>query len=104
LERSLVIFRSLDASPWAARASSELRAAGRAAGASSARYSYPNTTLTAQELQIAKLAATGLTNKQIAAQLNLSHRTIGAHLSSVLAKLGIPSRAALGQALGNLLP
>jgi tetratricopeptide (TPR) repeat protein len=41
LERSLVIFRSLDASPWAARASSELRAAGRAAGAASPRKKNP---------------------------------------------------------------
>ncbi|MER7245754.1 LuxR family transcriptional regulator [Kribbella sp. NPDC000426] len=104
LERSLEIFRGLEARPWAARASSELRAAGRATGPSSTMYLHPSISLTAQELQIATLAATGLTNKQIAAQLNLSHRTIGAHLRSVFAKMGISSRAALGQALANSFP
>jgi DNA-binding NarL/FixJ family response regulator len=56
--------------------------------------------LTAQEREIARLAATGLTNKQIGQRLHLSHRTVGAHLYRVFPKLGITSRAALRDALG----
>jgi DNA-binding NarL/FixJ family response regulator len=55
--------------------------------------------LTSQELQIAQLAARGRTNKQIGEQLYLSPRTVGAHLSTVFARLGITSRAALRDAL-----
>jgi DNA-binding CsgD family transcriptional regulator len=56
--------------------------------------------LTPQEREIAMLAATGLTNKQIAQRLFLSPRTVGAHLNRVYPKLGIASRAALRDALG----
>ena len=55
--------------------------------------------LTPQELEIALLAATGLSNKQIGNRLFLSHRTVGAHLYRVFPKLGITSRAALRDAL-----
>ena len=54
---------------------------------------------TPQERQIAGLAATGLTNKQIAERLFLSHRTVGAHLHRAFPKLGITSRAAIRGAL-----
>jgi len=50
--------------------------------------------LTGQEQQIARLAATGLTNREIGEQLQLSPRTVGAHLYRVFPKLGISSRAA----------
>lgn len=49
--------------------------------------------LTGQEQQIARLAATGLTNREIGEQLQLSPRTVGAHLYRVFPKLGISSRA-----------
>jgi DNA-binding CsgD family transcriptional regulator len=52
------------------------------------------TSLTPQEREIALLAATGLTNKQIGQRLHLSHRTVGAHLYRAFPKLGITSRAA----------
>jgi DNA-binding NarL/FixJ family response regulator len=52
-----------------------------------------------QEYEIAELAAAGLTNKQIGAQLFLSHRTISTHLYRIFPKLGITSRAALRDAL-----
>jgi DNA-binding CsgD family transcriptional regulator len=58
--------------------------------------------LTAQEREIASLAATGLTNKQIGEKLFLSHRTVGTHLYRVFPKLGISSRAALRDALTAL--
>jgi len=52
--------------------------------------------LTPQELQIAKLAATGMTNREIGTRLFLSHRTVGFHLYRVFPKLGITSRGQLG--------
>jgi DNA-binding NarL/FixJ family response regulator len=55
--------------------------------------------LTTQERQIAELAATGMTNKQIAERLFLSHRTVGSHLHRLYPKLGVATRTALRDAL-----
>ena len=55
--------------------------------------------LTAQELQIAQLAAEGLSNREIGRRLYLSHRTISTHLYRVFPKLGITSRVELSSAL-----
>ncbi|MEU0562382.1 AAA family ATPase [Dactylosporangium sp. NPDC006015] len=85
----------LGAQPWADRARNELRAAGVATVGSGPA------ALTPQERQIATLAATGLTNKQIGERLFLSHRTVGAHLHRAFPKLGITSRAALAGALDS---
>jgi DNA-binding NarL/FixJ family response regulator len=57
--------------------------------------------LTPQQLQIASLAAAGLTNKQIAERLFLSPRTVSTHLYQIFPKLGITSRAALRDALSG---
>jgi DNA-binding CsgD family transcriptional regulator len=58
--------------------------------------------LTPLELEIAKLAAAGLTNKQIGERLYLSDRTVAARLHHVFPRLGVTSRAELRDALGRL--
>ena len=72
----------------------ELRATGEVA-----RSRDPSTLdqLTPQELQVARLVAEGLSNKEVAAQLFLSPRTIDAHLRGVFAKLGLKSRTQLAR-------
>ena len=54
-----------------------------------------NDELTPQELQVAEMAAVGLSNREIAQRLYLSHRTVGAHLYRIYSKLGITSRTQL---------
>ncbi|EWM13114.1 AAA family ATPase [Kutzneria sp. 744] len=97
LADALATFEWLDAQPWVQRTQKELRAAGLSTAPKS---DGPlQSTLTPQELEVAQLAASGLTNKQIAERLFLSHRTVGAHLYQIFPKLGITSRAALRDAL-----
>jgi DNA-binding CsgD family transcriptional regulator len=69
-------------------------------GASSAAGS-ADPPLTPLELEIAKLAAAGLTNKQIGERLYLSDRTVAAHLYQIFPRLGVTSRAALPEALAR---
>ncbi len=89
-------FRRLHAEPWARRCEEELRAAGEPVATVPGR---SGAELTGQELRIARLAATGLSNKEIGHRLRLSPRTVGAHLYKIFPKLGITSRAALAHAL-----
>jgi DNA-binding CsgD family transcriptional regulator len=96
LGAALATFRALGARPWADRAANELRAA-RLTPTRTEHYRIP--ALTAQEHQIASLAAAGLTNKQIGQRLYLSPRTVGSHLYRVFPKLGVSSRAGLRDAL-----
>ncbi|HEY0817092.1 MAG TPA: LuxR family transcriptional regulator [Pseudonocardia sp.] len=96
LTTSLATFRRLGAEPWIARAESELRAAGHRTPR--VRGGVPRA-LSHQERTVAGLAATGATNRQIGERLGLSHRTVGSHLTRVFQKLGVTSRAALGEAL-----
>ncbi|WP_233617571.1 helix-turn-helix transcriptional regulator [Actinomadura sp. WAC 06369] len=93
LQDALDVFDRLGMRPWADRARGELTATGvpdrgaRAGGAAAG--------LTPQELQIARLAARGLSNRDIAARLFLSHRTVGYHLYKAYPKLGVASRGEL---------
>jgi DNA-binding CsgD family transcriptional regulator len=92
LRSALATFEQFNAALWAERASSELRATGE-----TARKRDPSTLaqLTPQEQQIAVLVSEGGSNKEIAAQLFLSPRTVEYHLRKVFQKLGISSRAEL---------
>jgi DNA-binding CsgD family transcriptional regulator len=92
LRAAVETFERLGAEPWAERARVELRATGE-----SARRRDPSTLsqLTPQETQIARLVGEGLSNKDVAAQLFLSPRTVEYHLAKVFNKLGITSRAEL---------
>ncbi|NUP45952.1 MAG: helix-turn-helix transcriptional regulator, partial [Catenulispora sp.] len=97
LVTALEIFERLDARPWLDRAAAELRAAGAPAVRTAAPDSAAD--LTSQEVEIAELAAQGLTNRDIAARLHLSPRTVGYHLHKIFPKLGISARAQLRDAL-----
>lgn len=99
LTAALDSFQRLGARPWITRAGIELRAAG--ARAASSNHGFGPDPLTPQEREIALLAATGMTNKEIGQRLNLSGRTVGGHLYRVFPKLGITSRAALRDALDD---
>jgi DNA-binding CsgD family transcriptional regulator len=85
-------FTVLGSLRFADRAQRELRASGE-----TVRRNQPEAwdQLTPQELQIAQLAADGLTNREIGERLYISHRTVGTHLYQLFPKLGVASRAEL---------
>ena len=92
LRAALDGFEALGAELWAERARVELRASGQTARR---RVADTRDQLTEQELQIAHFVAQGLSNREVAAQLFLSPRTIAAHLRNIFRKLGISSRTEL---------
>lgn len=92
-------FDAVGAVHWAEQARKELRAAGETSRKAAAA-SWD--ALSPQELQIARMAAEGLSNREIGQQLYLSHRTVSSHLYRIFPKLGITSRAQLHQALARL--
>jgi RNA polymerase sigma factor (sigma-70 family) len=89
-------FDALGTIPWSERARRELRASGEA---SRRRVPEARDQLTPQELQIAQMAAEGLTNPEIAQRLYISRRTVSSHLYRIFPKLGITSRSELGDAI-----
>ena len=94
LRSALERFEALGAEPWAARARAELRAAGGAVGAAR----QPATReLTPQELEVALAVARGATNREVAAALFVSPKTIEVHLSRIFRKLGVRSRTELAK-------
>jgi DNA-binding CsgD family transcriptional regulator len=95
LRKAISAFDRLGAQPWAERARMELRASGETLrGAPEAAEK-----LTPQELQVAVVVARGATNREAAAELFLSPKTIDFHLSRIYRKLGIRSRTQLVSAL-----
>ncbi len=90
-------FRRLDAAPLLARTRAEQELTGQHQRRQPAPARDAAAILTPQELRVAQLAAQGLTNREIGAQLLISHRTVGHHLANVFPKLGIVSRADLAR-------
>jgi DNA-binding CsgD family transcriptional regulator len=90
LRAALRTFEEVGARSWADRARAELRATGETVAA--AARADVLSRLTPQELQVARLAAAGLSNRDIGAQLFLSPRTVGYHLYKAFPKLGIAGR------------
>jgi DNA-binding CsgD family transcriptional regulator len=94
LEQSIAIFERLGASLWLARAQTELDRVGL-------RHGSPDQ-LTPTEKSVAQLAASGLTNREIAERVFLSPKTVESNLARVYEKLGVHSRAALGARMATL--
>jgi DNA-binding CsgD family transcriptional regulator len=94
LQRALEIFEQLGAPAWIDQARGELRRVGL-------RPAAPDE-LTESERRVAELVATGLTNREAAAQLFMSPKTVEATLARVYRKLGIHSRAELGARLAGV--
>ncbi|MCW2848493.1 MAG: transcriptional regulator, LuxR family [Marmoricola sp.] len=94
LRAALETFEDLHAGPLAERAGQELRASGE-----TARKRDPSTALnlTPTELKVAQLVASGLSNKDVAAHIWVSPRTVAFHLRNVFAKAGVASRGELAQ-------
>jgi DNA-binding NarL/FixJ family response regulator len=92
LTKALELFDSLGAALWAEKAAAELaRIPGRTP---------PSSELSESERRVAYLAAEGLSNKEIAARLFVTVRTVEAHLSKTYAKLGVRSRTGLAGKVG----
>ena len=96
LRSALASFEWLGAQPWASLARQELAATGETARRGD-RVAADE--LTPQEIQVAALVAAGVSNKEAAARLFISPRTVDAHLGRVYRKLDIHSRGELADAL-----
>jgi DNA-binding CsgD family transcriptional regulator len=92
------IFDTLSCAAWGDQARRELRASGES---SRRRDPAHRDNLTAQELQIAQLAAEGLSNREIGQKLFVSPRTVSTHLYRIYPKLGISARSHLAAALSD---
>jgi len=93
LDRAIAIFDGLPAPAWAAQARSEAARLGRRRDSGDA--------LTPAESRVVELIATGLTNRAVAERLVISPKTVEAHVARAYVKLGIRSRAELGQRLAD---
>lgn len=98
LAAALEVFEGLEARPWFERARTELAATGEV---SRSRALPSDDGLTAQERRVALLVADGATNKEAAAALFLSPKTVETHLSNVYRKLELRSRSDLARVLAR---
>jgi DNA-binding CsgD family transcriptional regulator len=94
LRAALDAFEGLGTAPWAERARGELRATGETARK---RDASTVDDLTPQELRIATLVAAGASNRDVAAQIFVSPKTVEYHLRKVFMKLGVASRIELAR-------
>ncbi len=101
LRAALETFERLGARAWAERAVAELRATGDASGR---RAESASERLTPHELQVALLVAQGMTNRETAAALFLSPKTIEYHLGQIYRKLDVRGRAQLARLMAMELP
>jgi DNA-binding CsgD family transcriptional regulator len=102
LTAALDAFERLGARPWAERVRTELRATGGPAGGRRAQAAAEQ--LTPHELQIAVLVSQGMTNREAAAALFLSPKTIEYHLGQIYRKLDVRGRAQLARLMAMELP
>jgi DNA-binding CsgD family transcriptional regulator len=91
LERAVDILRGIGATILAERATTELRAAGGVVGEDMTSHQL----LTPHELQVARLVVGGASNRELAAKLFISPRTVEAHLTAIFRKLGVRNRREL---------
>ncbi|HEX9335450.1 MAG TPA: helix-turn-helix transcriptional regulator, partial [Pseudonocardiaceae bacterium] len=98
LRDAVKIFHEYHAEPWARRATAEMRAAGVAVDVA-----LPGNLdgLTARQREISRLVADGATNREIAARLFLSTRTVEHHLRNIFVKLSVRSRVELANRMGG---
>jgi DNA-binding CsgD family transcriptional regulator len=96
LDEAAAIFEAIGARAWLERVAAESDRLGRRRLGTEA--------LTPSEQQVAELAASGLTNREVAERLTLSPNTVEAHLARAYAKLGIRSRAELGRLMAPRAP
>jgi DNA-binding CsgD family transcriptional regulator len=101
LERAETDLRACGAVRYADEAARELRRLGRRVTRTGRRSDGGEFQLSGREFEIATLVAEGKSNREIAAELFLSDRTVESHLTRVFAKLGISSRAAVGGVLAR---
>ncbi len=99
LRSALAAFDELGAAPWSERVRAELRASGQTAR----RRSTPFDALTEQELAVARLVVSGATNREAAATLFVSPKTVEFHLGNVYRKLQVRSRTDLVRSYGQRL-
>ena len=97
LEAAAAAFAELGSNGWAEYARTEMARLGT-------RRNPHASELTAAEHRVAALAAEGLSNKQIAAQLFIAVHTVEVHLAHVYAKLDVRSRTQLANRLASLPP
>ena len=91
LERAVELLRGIGATVLVERATTELRAAGGVVGDAVASHQL----LTPHELQVARLVVSGASNRDLAAKLFISPRTVEAHLTAIFRKLGVRNRREL---------